>query len=270
MADKVQLEAESFESELGYAEDEAAAKEKPPGGPSPEATEVRATARRGKARVEVHDGRVEICPIQRCPTIDDVLAPDMNKPKVADDVRAADDAAKAGNTAEAEAKAKQAIHDTRTGSGKADPATAPAGTQAQGSLLQLARQHGVADVIDEEIEVFAVGTTDKAADGLAADGFTGTGGNFGGRVFAAADLDTARVFARRKVSNVKGAAPAVVGVALPRSTVVQLRKQGLLKLEPIADPPPELAKGARQWVFEPAAVPHLSVEKGDAFYFRIE
>jgi hypothetical protein len=94
------------------------------------------------------------------------------------------------------------------------------------SLLQRARDAGVGDEIDGAVEVFAYGTTDASAKSTVSNsGFDTGGGNFGGRRYAATSLDTARVFAARRVTNVtkkdmkphQRPKPGVVGIALPKA-----------------------------------------------------
>src|SRR5262245_40889618 len=90
-------------------------------------------------------------------------------------------------------------------------------------------------------------------------------GNFGGKFFTVPDVDVANVFAARSAAKVAGQQPAVIGVALPLAVSKRLRAQGLLKLEPIPNPPPGISPGAQQWVFQPGA---LDILKSDGFFFN--
>ncbi len=147
------------------------------------------------------------------------------------------------------------------------PPAAPS-TAAPRSLAQLARDAGVADEIEGEIEVFAYGTTREAATTIVDDAqFAAKGGNFGGRMFAGGNVDTARVFAARRVTQVPGSSPGVVGVAIPKSTANILKQRRLLRLERMTDPPPELINNANQWVLEPGAAELIN---RDGFFFLIE
>jgi hypothetical protein len=163
--------------------------------------------------------------------------------------------------------------DAGKGAGKHPPkrstAAPPApSTAAPRSLAQLARDAGVADEIEGEIEVFAYGTTRDAATNIVDNAqFAAKGGNFGGRMFAAGNVDTARVFAARRVTQVAGSEPGVVGFALPKSTANLLKQRRLLRLERMTDPPPELVNSPNQWVLEPGAAEFIN---RDGFFFLIE
>jgi hypothetical protein len=142
------------------------------------------------------------------------------------------------------------------------PAAAPR------SLMQHARAAGVADEIDGPVEVFAYGTTREAATKTVDNsGFNTGGGNFGGRRFAATNVETARVFAARRVTQVEGSTPGIVGVALPKATFDRLKQQKLIRFEHMTDPPPELVNSPGQWIIEPGAVPSIN---DDGFFFVIE
>ena len=100
------------------------------------------------------------------------------------------------------------------------------------SLLQRARDAGVSDEIDGAVEVFAYGTTESSANSTVSNsGFSTGGGNFGGRRYAATNVDTARVFAARRVTNATkpNMKPAdrprrgIVGIALPKATADRLQ-----------------------------------------------
>jgi hypothetical protein len=152
------------------------------------------------------------------------------------------------------------------GKGQGKGASAPA---ARPSLKQLATAAGVAEEIDEPIQVFAYGTTKGVAQELVetqGGNLSATGGNFGGKLFTVPSAETAEVFAQRAATHVAGEQPGVVGIALPESTVAQLRSQGLLKLSPIDNPPAGVSAGAQQWVFEPGAIQTL---KNQGFFFKV-
>ena len=153
-------------------------------------------------------------------------------------------------------------------SGSTGPSEAAAATKPAASLKQLAEAAGAAEEVGPQMEVFAYGTTRPAADAIGSGGgFSASGGNFGGRIFAAPSLQIARVFVLRRVRNLPGSTPGVAGIALPRRIVEMLRSRGLLRMEQMTDPPPELASSRGQWVFEPGAIEWLERE---AFYFVIE
>jgi hypothetical protein len=177
--------------------------------------------------------------------------------------------------------------DARGGKGKKNPRQTASEAEAQTrttrppaddkrSLLQRARDAGVDNEIDGEVEVFAYGTTDATAKSTVSNsGFDTGGGNFGGRRYAATSVDTARVFAARRVTNVtkkdmkphERPKPGVVGIALPKATADRLKQQRLIRSEPMTDPPPELKDRPTQWVIEPGAIETINA---DGFFFRID
>lgn len=136
-------------------------------------------------------------------------------------------------------------------------ATPPAGP----SLRKLAEEAGAAEEIEGEIEVFAHGTSSEAAFEMiesSGGSLSPSGGNFGGQLHTVPDPAVARVFAQRTAGRVPGGAqPSVVGIALPRKIVEMLRQRGLLRSNPIQNPPPGVSAGAQQWVFEPGALEFL-------------
>jgi len=150
-----------------------------------------------------------------------------------------------------------------TGGGRGEPtdggggkAQAPAGP----SLLQLAQKAGVAQDIEGEVEVFAHGTSSKVAREMiesSGDSLSANSGNFGGEFHTVPNASVARVFAQRTASKIAGEQPAVVGVALPRRVADMLRQRGLLRVDPIQNPPPGVGAGTQQWVFKPGAFPYL-------------
>ena len=136
------------------------------------------------------------------------------------------------------------------------------------SLLQRARAAGVGDEIEGPIEVLAVGTTrDSATKTVEGSALPTGGGNFGKRMFAASNVETARVFAARRTTNVPGSSPGVVGIALPKPTLETLKQRGLIHFEHMTDPPPELAGSPGQWVIEPDGIKAIN---DDGFFFLIE
>ena len=144
----------------------------------------------------------------------------------------------------------------------------PTAAKPGGSLLQMARAAGVADEIEGAVEVVAYGTTQDTATGVVKNsGFGESGGNFGGRMFLAPNVETARVFAARRVTQVPESTPGVVGIALPKDVFDSLRQQKLIVFTRMTDPPPELVGSPGQWVVEPAAVQQIS---DHGFFFKIQ
>ncbi len=82
---------------------------KPGGAKSPHAVRGRKVAAGGKHEIHVTNERVEVCPIQRCPPLDDVVKTKVADPKVADEVAAAEKARAAGDTTAAAEHAELAL-----------------------------------------------------------------------------------------------------------------------------------------------------------------
>ena len=136
------------------------------------------------------------------------------------------------------------------------------------SLLQRAQAAGVADEIEGPIEVLAVGMTRDSATKTVEGGALPTGGgNFGNRMFAASNVETARVFAARRITKVPGSSPAVLGIALPKAMFETLKQRHLIHFEHMTDPPPELAGSPGQWVIEPDGITAIN---DSGFFFSIE
>ncbi len=134
------------------------------------------------------------------------------------------------------------------------------------SPLQQARQAGVDDVIEEEIEVYVHGTTRSFADELVdnpLDTLSSSGGNYGGQFHAAIERGVAERYATASASNAgRGESAALVGLALPRSLVQRLRsgRNPLMRIEPFGDTP------GFQVIFESGAI---DIIKDAGFFFHL-
>lgn len=151
-------------------------------------------------------------------------------------------------------------------SSKVPPLVPTSKTRPQ-SLLQRAKAAGVEQEIEGPIQVFAHGTTSEMAKALIETQggiLSSTGGRFGGRFFAVPDIDVAKTFAARAATQIAGANPSIVGIALPSSTVAQLKANNLLQIRPIDSPPSGVSTGAQEWVFQPGAIDSL---KKDGFFY---
>lgn len=118
---------------------------------------------------------------------------------------------------------------------------------------------------NEKLDWFFYGTDDEfATKTIEEQGktFTANGGNHGGRISTTPRIDTAREFADRKVIASREGSPAVIGFALPDSTVKMLKANGMLKEDEIPDRPDQT-----EGKFQPAAIQTLR-DKG--FFFPIE
>ena len=144
----------------------------------------------------------------------------------------------------------------------------PVPTPTPPTLLQIALEHDAAEELGtREMEVFAYGTTAAAARAISESGFETAQGNFGGKIFAATSLLAARVFAARRVTNVKGSSPGVVGFALPRNVANMLRQRRQLEFTQMTNPPPELKDSRGQCEFASSAIDTLN---SYGFFFVIE
>jgi hypothetical protein len=154
--------------------------------------------------------------------------------------------------------------------GAEPPAAAAAGTAAkEPSLLQLAKAANAAEEIEGDMEVFAHGTTSEVAYEMietSGGNLSASGGNFGGQLHTVPDPAVARVFAQRTAGRTPGGRPSVVGIALPRKVAEMLKRSGLLRVNPIDNPPPGVAPGAQQWIFQPGALTYLQKY---GFFFSI-
>jgi hypothetical protein len=136
------------------------------------------------------------------------------------------------------------------------------------SLRQMALGAGVEDALDTiDIEVYLHGTI--ASFGLkiietGAGCLSRTGGKWAGTWHTVMNLEAASVFALRSCANARVERPIVIGMAIPRTTAVQLRSLGLLSSPPIPNPPPGVSESTTQYVFLPDSFPHL---RNDGFFF---
>lgn len=82
-----------------------------PGKPksSPQAVRGRKVAAGGKHEIHITDERVEVCPIQRCPPLDDIVKPKVGDPAVKEEVAAAERARVAGDATGAAEHAELAL-----------------------------------------------------------------------------------------------------------------------------------------------------------------
>lgn len=135
------------------------------------------------------------------------------------------------------------------------------------SLLQAAEQAGGREIVGEgRLQVFVHGGTETRALPLIenqGDNLTESGGNFGGKFYAALDANVALEFAERKVTN-EGGKPKLVGIAMPASIVEVLKKEQLLVIRKIPD------RQGQEVIFMPGAfdrINELSIEDCEANWF---
>ncbi len=95
------------------------------------------------------------------------------------------------------------------------------------------------------------------------DNLTESGGKFGGKLYAALDVNVALEFAARKVTN-EGGKPKLVGIAMPESIVEILKREKLLVIKKIPD------RQGQEVIFMPCAfdrINDLSIVDSEANWF---
>ena len=130
LARAVEDEADTLLGELQYAEEKAASGGDRGSVSPPIGTKARKTVVGGEKEIHVTEDRIEICPIQRCPDLDETVGSGASDPTVAKEIADAKSAAKAGDPRGAARLAEEAIVDAgvATSPSKGTPTTRTAGS----------------------------------------------------------------------------------------------------------------------------------------------
>ncbi|GAA3610207.1 hypothetical protein GCM10022236_09850 [Microlunatus ginsengisoli] len=111
LARAVEDEADTLLAELQYAEEKAASGGDRGSVSPPIASKAKKSVAGGEKEIHVTENRIEICPVQRCPDLDEVVGSGSTDPTVAKEIADAKSAAKAGDAAGAARLAEEAIID---------------------------------------------------------------------------------------------------------------------------------------------------------------
>jgi hypothetical protein len=109
LARAVEDEADALLAELAYAEEKNASNAGRAGGPA--GGETRKVVAGGEKEIHVHEDRIEVCPVQRCPDLRETVGPAIADKKVAEEVADAERAARAGDPTAAAVAAEAAVVD---------------------------------------------------------------------------------------------------------------------------------------------------------------